>query len=78
MVAQSVYHKTDFLAAEVTLLGSRLNCHRLYAPALAGHIAHAGNQCDEVRIGRVKYACIGLGNLTNAIYLVGACSKMVV
>ena len=72
MVAQSVYHKTDFLAAEVTLLGSRLNCHRLYAPALAGHIAHAGNQRDDVCIGRVKYACVGLGNLTNAVYLVGA------
>lgn len=75
MVAQSVYHKTDFLAAEVTLLGSRLNCHRLYAPALAGHITHASNQCDDVCIGRVKYACIGLSNLANAVYLVGARSE---
>ena len=75
MVAQSVYHKTDFLAAEVTLLGSRLNCHRLYAPALAGHITHASNQCDDVRIGWVKHACIGLSNLANAVYLVGARSE---
>ena len=75
MVAQSVYHKTDFRAAEVSLLGSRLNCHRLYAPALAGHITHAGNQCDDVRIGWVKHACIGLSNLANAVYLVGARSE---
>lgn len=72
IIAHGMSNIADFLAAEVTLLGSRLNCHRLYAPALAGHITHAGNQCDDVRIGRVKYACIGLGNLTNAVYLVGA------